>query len=195
MTSRDGTGASGNRHKWRIFSRQDRGRRRASQTGVILLITPSAKAQDCAKAIQEATAESAQVAATLRQAVTQLRAQEYSAVVIDQSLLEAEPDDSEMLLQHVGMAIPVHVSFAISGMERVLREVRAALQRRKTEVLLARQGAEQALRSELKGTVTALLLSCEMALQVPNLPAPAEAKLRAVDKLAREMCAKLDSSA
>src|SRR5712692_2547984 len=139
-----GTDGSGNSHKLRIFSRQDHGRRRASQTAVILLITPSARAQDCAKAIQEATAESAQVAATLRQAATQLRAQEYSAVVIDQSLLEAEPDESEMLLQHVGMAIPVHVSFAISGMERVLREVRAALQRRKREVLLARQGAKQA---------------------------------------------------
>src|SRR5229473_8078763 len=80
-----------------------------TSNAVILLITPSARAQDCAKAIQEATAESAQVAATLRQAATQLRAQEYSAVVIDQSLLEAEPDESEMLLQHIGMAIPVHV--------------------------------------------------------------------------------------
>jgi len=161
---------------------------------MILLITPSAKAQDCAKAIQEATAESAQVAATLRQAVTHLRAQEYSALVIDQSLLEAEPDESEMLLQHIGMAIPVHVSFAISGMERVLRELRAALQRRKQEVRLARQGAEQTLRNELKGTVTALLLSCEMALQVPSLPAAAEAKMRAVDRLAQDMRAKLDPS-
>jgi hypothetical protein len=161
---------------------------------MILLVTPSARAQDCAKAIQEVTAESAQVAATLRQAVTHLRAQEYSAVVIDHSLLEAEPDEGEMLLQHIGMAIPVHVSFAISGMERVLRELRAALQRGKQEVRLARQGAEQTLRNELKGTVTALLLSCEMALQVPSLPAAAESKMRAVDRLAQDMRAKLDTS-
>jgi hypothetical protein len=158
---------------------------------MILVVTPSARAEDCAKAIREAAAESVQVAATLRQAATQLRAQEYSAVVIDQSLLEAEPEESEMLLRHIGMAIPVHVNFAISGMERVLRELHAALHRRKREVVVARQAAEQALRNDLKGTVTALLLSCEMALQVPNLPATAEAKLRAVDKLAQEMRGKL----
>ncbi|HVO81893.1 MAG TPA: hypothetical protein VMT28_14245 [Terriglobales bacterium] len=158
---------------------------------MILLITPSARAQECADALQQATDESAQVAATLQQAATQLRAQEYSAVVVDQSLLDAEPDASETVLQHIGMAMPVHVNFAISGIERVVRELRAALGRRKREVLVARQGAEQALRSELRGTVTALLLSCELALQVPNLPDAAEAKIRAAYDLAREIRAKI----
>jgi hypothetical protein len=158
---------------------------------MILLITHSAKAEECATAFQAATNEPAQTAASLRQAVTQLRAQEYSAVVIDQTTLDAEPDESEMLLQHIGAAMPVYVNFAISGIERVVREVRAALSRRKREVLMARQGAEVALRSELKGTVTALLLSCEMALQVPNLPKAAEAKIRAAHDLAREIRTKI----
>ena len=78
-----------------------------------------------------------------------------------------------MVLQHVGTAIPVYVNFAICGMERVVRELRAALHRRKREVLLARQGAEQGLRNELKDTITAILLSCELALQTPNLQATA----------------------
>jgi NCAIR mutase (PurE)-related protein len=158
---------------------------------MILLITPSARAQECAGALQQATNEAAQVAATLREAATQLRAQEYSAIVIDQSLLEAEPDGGEMVLQHIGTAMPVYVNLAISGIERVVRELRAALCRRKREVIVARQGAEQALRSELKGTVTAMLLSCEMALQVPNLPNAAEAKIRAAYELAREMRTKI----
>jgi len=51
------------------------------------------------------------------------------------------------------------------------------------------------LRNELKGTVTALLLSCEMALQAPNLETSAEAKMRAVYELAQEMRAKLEVSA
>ena len=50
---------------------------------------------------------------------------------------------------------------------------------------IARQGAEHKLRNELKDTVTALLLSCEIALQVPTLSSAAEVKLRAVDTLAR----------
>ncbi len=80
-------------------------------------------------------------------------------------------------------------------MERLIREIRAALYRRKKEAVLARQGAQQALRNELKGTVTALLLSCEMALQAPNLETSAEAKMRAVYELAQEMRAKLEVSA
>ncbi len=147
---------------------------------MILLITPSARAQDCAKALHEATGETTQVADTLRQALAHLRAQEFSAVVIDQSFLETEPDESETALEHIGMAIPVHINFAISGMERLIREIRAALYRRKKEGVLARQGAQQALRNEL---------------QAPNLETSAEAKMRAVYELAQEMRAKLEVSA
>lgn len=162
---------------------------------MILVVTPVAKVQECADAIQEATQEGVQVAPSLRQALTLLRTQEYSAVLFDQTFEETDPDDSEMALERVGMAIPVHLNFAISKMDRVVREVRAALQRRKKEVKLARQGAQQALRNELKGTVTALLLSCEMALQVPNLQEAAEAKMRAVYDLAQEVRSKLDAPA
>lgn len=158
---------------------------------MILLITPSAKAQTCADAVKRAISEEVEVAATLRQGMTQLRCREYEAVVIDQFLVDAEPDESDLLAQHVETGIPVYVNLAISGIERVVREVRAALSRRKKEVLVARKGAELALRSELKGNVTALLLSCEMALNVPNLPSAAEAKIRSVYDLAKEIRVKV----
>jgi hypothetical protein len=158
---------------------------------MILLITAIAKAQHCAAALQEVTAEPVQVAATLHEAVAQLQAHEFSAVVLDQLLLDAEPDDVETIFKHISTAVPVYSNFAISGIERVSRELRSAVHRRKRELLTARQEAEQDLRSELKGTITALLLSCEMALGVPNLPLLAETKMRAVDTLAREMRAKL----
>ena len=162
----------------------------ATSTIMILLITPSAKVQESAKALEEATSEVTQIAPTLREAVAQLRAEEYSAVVMDHFLMEAEPEESELVLQHIGTAIPVYANFAISGLDRIVRELRAALHRRKREVLVARTAAEQMLRSELKGTVTALLLSCELALQTPDLNA-AEAKLRKVYELALEMRIKL----
>jgi hypothetical protein len=158
---------------------------------MILLITSLGRAQDCAKALQETAAEPVQVAATLGQAVAQLQSHEFSAVIIDQLLLDAEPDDVETILKHMGAAVPVYSNFAISGIERVSRELRSALHRRKRELLVARQEAEQTLRSELKDTITALLLSCEMALDVPNLPLFAETKMRAVDALAKEMRTKL----
>ncbi|HLQ52115.1 MAG TPA: hypothetical protein VK129_11495 [Terriglobales bacterium] len=43
---------------------------------MLLVITPSAKARGCAQAIQQVTSEETHVAATLSQALAQLRAQE-----------------------------------------------------------------------------------------------------------------------
>jgi hypothetical protein len=162
---------------------------------MILLITSLAKAQDCANALQEVTAEPVQVAGNLREAVARLQAHEFSAVVLDQLLLDAEPDGVETIFKHLGSAVPVYSNFAISGIERVSRELRSAVHRRKRELLIARQEAERGLRSELSGTITALLLSCEMALGVPDLPLLAETKMRAVDALAKEMRAKLGVTA
>jgi hypothetical protein len=158
---------------------------------MILLVTSLAKAQDCAKALQETASEPVPVAATLPEALAQLRAHEFSAVILDQLLLDTVPDEVETILKHMGTAVPVFLNFAICGIERVSRELRSALHRRARDSQLARQQAEQALRSELKDTITALLLSCEMALDVPHLPLFAETKMRAVDALAKEMRAKL----
>jgi hypothetical protein len=154
---------------------------------MILLITPFAKAQECAEAIRITTGETVQVASALRDAVSQLRDQEFTAVVLDQLSLEAEPEQCELVMEHLGTAVPVPVNFAISGTERVLRELRAALQRRKKEAVLAKRWAEETLRNDLKDTVTALLLSCEMALGCENLPPAAEAKLKSAHELAQEL--------
>jgi len=154
---------------------------------MILLITSSPKAQDCANAITQATSEPVKIACNLGQAATLLKADEFAALVVDQQLQDADPDETDRVLLHIGMATPVYINLAISGVERVIRELRTALHRRKRETLIARQGAEQKLRNELKGTVTALLLSCEMALQVPTLPSTVTAKLRMVEALAHEM--------
>jgi hypothetical protein len=159
---------------------------------MLLVITPSAKARGYLQAIQEVTSEETHVVATSSQALAQLRAREYVAVLIDQALLETEPVESDMVLEHIGTAVPVHVNFAIHGMDRISRELRAAMQRHKKQVLQVRQEVQQVLRNELKSTVTALLLSCEMALQIPNLPSGAENKMRTVRELAQEMRIKLE---
>jgi hypothetical protein len=160
---------------------------------VLLVITPSAKVRSGAQAIQQVTSEETHVAANSSQALARLRAQEYVAVLIDQAFLETEPVESDMVLEHIGTAVPVHVNIAINNMDRVARELRAALQRHQKEVRLVRQEAQNALRNELKGTVTALLLSCELALQVPDLQTEAESKMRSVHELAQEMRLKLES--
>ena len=167
------------------------GQARAVHINMILLMSFVARARDCAAALQDAVAEPVQVATTIPEAVAQLKMREFSAVILDQLLLDAEPDNVETVVKHIGTAVPVFSNFAISGAERVSRELSAALHRRKRESLVAKQEAQQALRRELKDSITALLISCEMALDVPNLPLSAESKMRAVDALAREMRAKL----
>jgi hypothetical protein len=159
---------------------------------MLLVITPSAKARSRAQEIQEVTSEETHVAATSSQALAQLRVREYVAVLIDQAFLETEPVESDLVLQQIGTAVPVHVNFAINNMDRVGRELRAALVRHQKAVLLIRQEAQHALRNGLKGTVTALLLSCEMALQIPDLQSGAESRLRTVHELAKEIRLKLE---
>jgi hypothetical protein len=76
-------------------------------------------------------------------------------------------------------------------MERLVREVRSALHRRKREEAQARLSLEQQFRSEIGESLTSMLLSCELAMSVPGVPGPAAEKIRVVDNLAREMRTKL----
>jgi hypothetical protein len=95
----------------------------------------------------------------------------------------------------MGTATPVYVNCAISGIARVLRELGAALCRRNKEAVVARQAAQQAPGNELRECLTALLLDCELALALPNLPAPAKNKIQAIDSLAHQIAGKLDRAA
>ncbi len=144
--------------------------------------------------LQEAIGEPTHWAGNLQQALAHLREQHYSAVVFDQFLLESEPSESDHLLEHLGTAFPVYLSFAVSGMERLLREVRSALHRRKREETQARRSVEEQFRSEMCESLTVMLLSCELAMSVPNVPTPAAEKIRTIDNLAREMRVRLGAN-
>ena len=132
---------------------------------MILMIWSSERARDYALSIEHAVHEPVHLASTLHQGCERLRSDEFSAVIVDQWVTEAEPEPTSVLFEHLGPAVPVFVNFGISGVERILRELRAALSRRGREMVLARHVARQALRDELKDEVTALLLSCDVALQ------------------------------
>lgn len=154
---------------------------------MILLITPSARGQQCADSLQVATGEETHLAQTLQEGTSRLREQTYTATVFDQFLLETEPEESEQMIEHLGTAFPVYINFAVTGMERLIREVRSALHRRKREESSARRAVAEQMRSEMRETLTALLLSCELAMSVPDVPGPAVEKIRSIDNLAREL--------
>ena len=162
---------------------------------MILLISPYPRVTECAKALQLGTGEQVTVAESLHRATALLRSEAYSLVVMDQHLIEAEPDQADTTMQHLGSAIPLQINFAISGTERVSREVRAALQRRNREKANAHRAAACLLRTELSGTVTALLLECELALKTAGLPTKTAERLRAAHDLVHKLRAHIENNA
>lgn len=154
---------------------------------MILLITPSARGHECTVTLKDATGNETHWAENLQQGTARLREHTYSTVVIDQFLAENEPAESDQMLQHLGTAFPVYLSFAVTGMDRLLREVRSALHRRTREETQARRSVEQQIRSEMSESLTAMLLSCDLAMAIPGVPNPAVEKIRIIDNLARDM--------
>jgi hypothetical protein len=154
---------------------------------MILLITPSVRGQECADSLNAATGQETHWTQTLQEAVTRLREQNYSAAIVDQFLFETEPQESDQMIEHMGTAFPVYINFAVTGIERLLREVRSALHRRKREETVARRAVVEQMHSEMRETLTAMLLSCELAMSVPDVPVPAAEKIRAIDNLARDL--------
>ena len=154
---------------------------------MILLITPSTRGLECAIALEQATSQPATWAQDFPTGTKLLRHSEYEAIALDEGLVYSDPDSAEVLLQHAGTAFPVYVNFGISNVERLVRELRLALQRNCRERQLAHQHAESELRNHLKDTITALLLSCELALNDSDPQSSPKAKLQSIFELAKEL--------
>ena len=158
---------------------------------MILLVSPHANVRECAALIGHTFGEATDASDSLDHATGRLRAQEYSAVVFDQTLVDSKPEDADAALQHIGTAIPIFINFGVSNLARVLKEMKSALQRRRLDEHAARQRAEQTLRAELSGIVTAMLLSCQLALDREVAVDLHYAKVHAVHDLALELKSKL----
>ena len=161
---------------------------------MILLVTPIDRRNECAAALQQATGEPVAIADNLLRATTLLRTESYSAAVFDQSLTEFEPHETDTALDHLGSAVPVQINLAISGTERLVREVQAAIRLRKHEAASAREVAASALYGELSTTLTTLLLHCELALETPGLPRAAMERLVSVHETAQKLRSQLEVS-
>jgi len=158
---------------------------------MILLVTASSRAQECAAALEQGTSQKTQVASSVPQAVTRLRSTEYEALAIDQSLLEADFRALDTLLNHAGTAMPLYVNLSLHRSERVVREAQVALRRAEKEKRMALRAVERELRNQLRGEVAGILLTSELALRHPAIPAEVAAKLQLVQDMAEKMRARL----
>jgi hypothetical protein len=161
---------------------------------MILLITASANGPECARSLLATAHAKTEVAPDIRTALNRLRENEYTAVVIDESMADASASQLEVVFKHLGTAVPVFVNLGISRKDRVVRDVVTALRRVEQEKSFARRSVEWELRSQLKGDLTGILLSAQQALDVPTLPSAAETKLKSVCELADRMRIRLSTA-
>ncbi len=158
----------------------------------ILMVTGIEGARNCAEIVGKQLGKTVEVAEGRKTALAALRRQEFTAVVVDETLAECDPAAAEAIWERAGLAIPLQINFALSGAARLIREIRAALHRREREQALARRAAATAMEAELKATVAGLLLHSQLALS-GELSAPAADRLRVVADLASHLRAQLSA--
>ncbi|MGD0478826.1 MAG: hypothetical protein ABSA42_01570 [Terracidiphilus sp.] len=159
----------------------------------ILMVTGIEGARNCAAVVGAQLGMEVEVAEGRRAALAALRRREFLALVIDESLAECDPAAAERICENAGLAIPMQINFAISGAARLIREIRAALNRREREQTLARRAAAAAIESELKTTVAGLLLHSQLALNGDGVPAAVADRLRMVADLAGSLRQQLNA--
>ncbi|HTB96625.1 MAG TPA: hypothetical protein VK716_06435 [Terracidiphilus sp.] len=158
----------------------------------ILIVSGIEGATGLAAAIEKQLGTEVKVAQGRRTALSALRAREFAVVVVDESLVECDPEGADLLWEKAGLAVPLQVNFATSGAVRLIREIRAAMRRRERERNVAHRAAIMAVESDMRSTIAGLLLHSQLALLEDKIPGPAADKLRIVARLVTNLRDRLD---
>lgn len=157
----------------------------------VLLVTAASTAQQCASEIAAALECTVELAESRKSAVAMLRQQEFSAVVIDDALAEADLAGTDQLYSAAGMAVPLQVNFAISSSARVIRELRAALYRRQADEARARTAAESNMQADLGSALTGMVLELDLLRSGQDFPPAFRERLAQLTNLTTELRRKL----
>ena len=160
----------------------------------VLIISPMADANRAAASLENSLKCPVTVAATHRAGLVALRHHNYSVVVVDDCMAEGNPAAVELLWRSFGMAVPVQINFAFSGASRLAREVQAAISRREQQQVIALRAAASLLESDLKSTLTGLLLQSQLALAEPAITPKLAGKLELVAELAGSLRKRLEQA-
>ncbi|HEY0795511.1 MAG TPA: hypothetical protein VGD64_07000 [Acidisarcina sp.] len=159
----------------------------------LLMVTSIAGAGNCAASLGMQLKMSVYVVTTRREGLAALRGSAYGAVIVDDAISGSDPQGAELLRKHAGAAVVLEVNFAISGVDRLARQLRAEMQRRQQENALAMRLACAAIACELKDTVAGLLLHSQLALAEASVSPQLSIKLHHVVQLAGNLRQRLES--
>ena len=160
----------------------------------ILIVTGMEGAENCAATLTRFLGIECESAQGRKAALSALKRSEYAALVVDESIIDTDSAGAELIWEHAGLAIPLQINFALSGAQRLAREIRMALNRGERERALAREAAAAAIESEHKSTVAGLLLHSQLALADREVSAVTAEKLRMVADLAGSLREQLTPS-
>lgn len=150
----------------------------STDPATVLLVMPEALIAATAQAIAEAATGPVHRSLSLAEATRWLRQQEWGAVVIEQGILERDPQGARAFWKAAEPTMVLVVAAGVMSAERLAREVRSGLLRLQRERQAAARRAWAALREEIGSALTGMLLSAELALAEPELPPRALAALQ-----------------
>ena len=151
----------------------------------ILLIAPENVANRVADALRTELDVAVETAPHRRAGMTALRRREFALLLLEEGLTTADPEGADALYACAGAVPVLEINFAITGVQRIVRQVRAALQRRAHDQAQARVAAAESLQNELNASLSGLLLETQLALREAS---PQQAgKLRHVVELAGDL--------
>lgn len=161
---------------------------------MIVLLTCSSRAQECAEAIEARTHQQTVIANSLASAAECVKRPDAEALVVDASFQQVENGIDTLLTKTAVIAVPIYVNLSLHGAERVAVEVSCGLQRISQERAFCMRAATSEVRHQLRGEVTAILLNSELALRDRELPSGAAEKLKVVCEMAERIRHRLDGS-
>ena len=88
---------------------------------MILLITASCRAKECAAALETGARQKVDLAHSVSRALTKLQ-HASDALVVDELLVEIDDSAIHSLLNHSGMAMPIYVNLGLHCTERSSRK-------------------------------------------------------------------------
>lgn len=151
------------------------------------MITAADGVEEIAATLAQKLGLAVEVAGNRATALRLLERRSYALVVLDQILADADPQGTELVWRHTGLAIPLQINFALAGSMRVEREMRAALGRRQREQQMASLAAAADVDAALKNAVTGILLESRLALEEEGLPPSIETRLRTMAGIANQL--------
>lgn len=154
----------------------------------VLLVSALSSAEQGAAAIMQQLGLDVEIVRGRREAMDALRRESYAVVIVEESLAESDSRAAELLWKMTGLAIPIQVNFALTGEARLVRELRAALARRDA----AERAALAAVQSELRNTVSGLVLQTQLALHESGQAPRLEQRLRLMAELAGNLKQRLE---